>query len=382
MNNSTALSTFSPQAPDAAGVLSWIHIGDLHLTETGEQNHLDLEAIVDEINQVFADSISFVYLPGDNADHGDPSAYRSLRQALDRLRVPWCAIVGDHDVQTGSFDHFRAALAEQTHYAFTVGNTRFVAMNAFDMPHPKSFSVQPEQLLWADRQCAEAAANGHEIVMMLHCYPSDLKEGGAELAQLIRKHSIKLVDMGHTHYNEIGNDGQTLYTATRSTGQIEEGPVGFSVTSLDGSAVSWRFLELGYLPAVVITTPADERLLSDNSQPHPIRLPLRAKVWSQAEVATVEARLNGETVPMRRVPGSHVWGAILDIGELPNGTHPLRVIVQDHAGHTAEDEIRFTASPLQPARERAPRDVDNALEAWPEHGLLGTQLGPNKNGRK
>jgi hypothetical protein len=31
---------------------------------------------------------------------------------------------------------------------------------------------------------------------------------------------------------------------------------------------------------------------------------------------------------------------------------------------------------------RAERDQDNAISAWPEHGLLGTQLGPNKNGRK
>ncbi len=36
----------------------------------------------------------------------------------------------------------------------------------------------------------------------------------------------------------------------------------------------------------------------------------------------------------------------------------------------------------RPTRKTAERDQDNALEAWPEHGLLGTQLGPNKNGRK
>jgi hypothetical protein len=34
------------------------------------------------------------------------------------------------------------------------------------------------------------------------------------------------------------------------------------------------------------------------------------------------------------------------------------------------------------ARERVERDQDNALKAWPEHGLLRTQLGPNKNGKK
>ena len=32
--------------------------------------------------------------------------------------------------------------------------------------------------------------------------------------------------------------------------------------------------------------------------------------------------------------------------------------------------------------DRAVQDQDNALGAWPEHGLLGTQLGPNKNGRQ
>jgi Icc protein len=39
-----------------------------------------------------------------------------------------------------------------------------------------------------------------------------------------------------------------------------------------------------------------------------------------------------------------------------------------------------TASPV--LQERLSRDQDNALQAWPEHGLLGTQLGPNKNGKK
>lgn len=52
----------------------------------------------------------------------------------------------------------------------------------------------------------------------------------------MRHYGVRLIDMGHTHYNEIANDGRTLYTATRSTGHVEEGPVGFSVTNLDGGA--------------------------------------------------------------------------------------------------------------------------------------------------
>lgn len=108
--------------------------------------------------------------------------------------------------------------------------------------------------------------------------------------EAVRNFDVRLIDMGHIHYNEIAKDGRTLYSATRSTGQIEEGPVGYSATNIDGDIVSWRFVELGQLPVVVT-------------------------------------------------------------GDLME-------------------------------RERVEDDQDNALEAWPEHGLLGTQLGPNKNGKK
>jgi Icc protein len=50
-------------------------------------------------------------------------------------------------------------------------------------------------------------------------------------------------------------------------------------------------------------------------------------------------------------------------------------------GKVASDEIRLAVG-QRTERKREERDQDNALEAWPEHGLLGTQLGPNKNGKK
>jgi hypothetical protein len=36
--------------------------------------------------------------------------------------------------------------------------------------------------------------------------------------------------------------GQTIYATTRSTGQIEEGPVGFSIANLDNGVVSWKYV--------------------------------------------------------------------------------------------------------------------------------------------
>ncbi|NYF53619.1 metallophosphoesterase family protein [Tunturiibacter gelidoferens] len=379
MNSLASKRPFQPQSPDAAGVISWVHFGDLHMTKAGEQNHLDLAGIVNEVNQAFADSVSFVFLPGDVADDGSRSAYAVVRGELDRLNVPWCSIIGDHDVHENSFANFREAMSEQTHYAFTVGCTRFLAMNAFDVPEPPSFTVYKEQLRWSEQELQQATKKGQAKVLLLHCYPSDLKVGGEEVSRLVREYDVRLIDMGHTHYNEIANDGWTLYSATRSTGQIEEGPVGYSVTNIDGDVVSWRFIELGKLPVAVITSPRDERLLTKSSEIPQGTLKIRAKFWGDMEAVEATAHLDGQTLLMKRVSDSHVWEA--DVPSPREGTHPLKVSFQDAHGKVTTDEIRLAVG-QRTKRRSEQRDQENALEAWPEHGLLGTQLGPNKNGKK
>jgi predicted phosphodiesterase len=379
MNTLASKRPFQPKSPDAAGVVSWVHLGDLHMTKAGEQNHLDLAEIVNEVNRDFANSVSFVFLPGDVADDGSRAAYAVVRGELDRLTVPWCAIIGDHDVHEKSFANFKEAMSEETHYAFTVGDTRFLAMNAFDVPEPPSFTVSDEQLRWVEDELELATKNSQTKVLLLHCYPSDLKVGRDEVSRLVRDYEVRLVDMGHTHYNEISNDGRTLYSATRSTGQIEEGPVGYSVTSVDGNGVSWRFVELGKLPIAVITSPSDERLLTESSEIPREIVKVRAKFWGEAEAREANADLGGQTHAMKRIGDSHVWETDLPIPS--EGTHPLKVCFRDAHGKVASDEIRLAVG-QRTERKLEERDQDNALEAWPEHGLLGTQLGPNKNGKK
>ncbi len=284
---------FRPNSPDTAGVVSWVHFGDLHMTKPGEQNHLDLAEIVDEVNRAFSDSVSFAFLPGDVADDGSRAAYAVARGELNRLTVPWWAIIGHHDVHEKSLANFKEAMSEETHYGFTVGDTRFLAMNAFDVPEPASFTVSDKQLRWVEDELELATKKMQAKVLLLHCYPSDLKVGRDELSRLVRDYEVRLVDMDHTHYNEISNDGRSFYSATRSTGQIEEGPVGYSVTNLDGNVVSWRFVELGKLTIAVITSPSDERLLTKTSETLQEIVKVRAKFWARWK-------------PWRQVP---IWSA-------------------------------------------------------------------------
>ena len=386
MSIAAPLLCFQPKLPDPARIISWAHIGDLHMTKAGEQNDLDLIAIVDEINRRFAGSISFVYIPGDVADDGSASAYVVVRNALDYLQAPWCSVIGDHDVHEKSFNNYLSFMAHAKHYSFVIGAVRFVALNALDIPDPGSFSLLDEQFDWLEEEIRRAEREQQSVVLLLHCYPTDLKQGGERLRRLVAAPSVRLIDMGHTHYNELANDGQTLYTATRSTGQTEEGPVGFSVTNIDGAVISWKFFLLDELPVVMITSPADERFITDASLEGHVaesKIVVRAKAWANGQIRKVDASLGGQDVPMSQISESNVWQVDLERGSLADGVYQLTVAATDENGQTAEDSIRLVlGASAYKSQRRSERDQDNAVEAWPERGLLGTQLGPNKNGRK
>jgi 3',5'-cyclic-AMP phosphodiesterase len=376
-----------PRAADVAGIVSWVHFGDLHMTGREQDNHRDLQRLVGEVNAHMSDSISFVYLPGDNADHGTEEEYELVREAIDRLVVPWYAIVGDHDVHNKSLETFKRYLMPAPVYAFEVSDYRFLALNAFASENSEIFDLSEEQLSWLERALEEVQLSRKRSVLLLHCYPSDLSRTASLLRSLVHDHNVLLVDMGHTHYNEIAHDGHAIYTATRSTGQIEEGPVGFSVTNLDQGVVSWRFKPLGNWPFVMITTPADKRLISDPSAANQVVrdvISVRAKTWGEHPITSCNLRVASQEIAMRSLSESAVWTAELDTAALPDGTLPLEVVCRDASGQLCADRIRVCVSRdggyAPPSRRD--HDQDNALGAWTEHGIFGTQWGPNKNGRK
>lgn len=227
----------SPLPLDITGIVSWVQIGDLHLTTAAEQNFADMQHVAEQLNARFAASFNFAFLPGDHAETGRPEQYELVRSVLDQLRLPWFSTVGDHDVHARTFDPYRRAMVPITHYAFEVGNCRFIALNTFSDPAPHSFTLDEQQFAFLEQQLESATSSGMNSVLLMHCYPSDLKNGYERLRELIFHYRPLMVSMGHTHYNEIARDEATVYSTTRSTGQIEEGPVGFSITNIDGGCV-------------------------------------------------------------------------------------------------------------------------------------------------
>jgi hypothetical protein len=163
-------------------------------------------------------------------------------------------------------------------------------------------SVKGIRKAWLRNDLSAATEGRQHVIVFLHAYPSEHGNDADELRDLFRKSGVLLVDMGHTHYNEPANDGQLIYAMTRSTGQIEEGPPGFSVTTVDDGVVSWKFKSIGEWPLVTITSPSDARLIVDSSSPAQlVRGPVqvRARVWGDA-IAKVNSKGSRASIARNR----------------------------------------------------------------------------------
>ncbi|WP_428374893.1 metallophosphoesterase family protein [Lichenicoccus sp.] len=367
--------------PDGQAVLSWLHIGDLHITRAAEPNYRDLQRIVALVRGLPTGSVDFAVLPGDNADDGTPEQFRLVRDALRPLPMPLHILPGDHDFKPGTLEGFHAVLgAERLPKAVTVRGYRCLFLDVVSAGGGgPDFRLGEDQLAWAERELALAEAQGQDVVVFMHTYPADLRQGAEHLCRLLAQPHVACVDMGHTHYNELANDGATIFMATRSTGQIEEGPPGFSIAAVDGRTVSWRFKPLDAAwPFVLITSPADRRLATGTGPAHDAARVVRAKVLSDTPIAAVECRADDEAwAPMHPVPGAAaMWQA-----PAPADARRLAVRARDVGGNQDEDRVE-PAGPGWVAPQRVARGSDaDRIGAWPERGIHDTQLGPNRNGR-
>lgn len=380
-------NVYDGQVPHV-GTLTWVHFGDLHITHSGEQNYHDFLQLITHANANLAANVNFAVLPGDNVEDGTDEQFLLVQQAIDRLAIPLEILPGDHDAKNGGLTRYRRWLQPELWRSVVVNDYRCLFINVLDTDIQKGFGLSRNQLDWLEGQLVTGEQRGEPVVLFMHAYPSDIREGAATLQQLLRRHRVLFVDTGHTHYNEIANDGRTIYAATRSTGQIEEGPVGFSLTNLDHGVVSWKFKPLGQWPFVMITSPADLAFILDAAQPDQrVRGPVevRANAWDGNGIVSATCRIDtGSWQPMSRMGAGPSWHCAWPARETTDGIHRVTVAAQSSNGETATDTIsvEISASSRYQPKPRQPGDCTNAIGSYPEKGILGTQLGPNKNGRK
>ncbi|MCJ2122280.1 metallophosphoesterase family protein [Methylobacterium sp. J-077] len=432
------MSETEPHAVPMCGPLVFLHVGDLHLQDAGARNAIDLNAILDQIATIVPRAMfDFVYLPGDLAENGYASEYQILTAALgDHPDLPVRLIPGDHDRQHGTMDHFHAFAAslggrlpkpivwdlEQPpsgcpetwpvlpipHYCASA-EIQGVRCLFVDMVSPGfgrkgiglDFRLGGPQTQWLSEQLTQAAAEKKPCAVFMHDYPDDLREPDdrLDIGGLFWAMRVRLVEMGHTHYNELAPDGRTLYAAARSVGQNEDGSVGYAVAAIDGPVTSWRFRALDRTwPFVLITSPADRRVAtlpttqesSGMALDADGQITVRAVVLSDAPPRYVHCRVDtGPWIEMHRAKGARCYEVALP---WDGGGRSIQVeaVHESWPGHgpdyvdtdVIEPVITFSDSAALPPMPEKPGSDAGRIQSWVRKGVRGDQLGPNRYGRK
>lgn len=367
-------------------IISWIHFGDLHISGAQDRNYRDFLQLIEEANHCVDGGIAFALLPGDNADDGEEEQYALAHNALASCRIPIHAITGDHDIAGGNLDLFRGYLSDSTYKSFTLDEYRFVLLNSVANWRPPDFGLGAAQMSWLRSELCAAMTARQRVIVIMHAYPSEHGEDAGELRSLFRNNGVALVEMGHTHYNDLANDGRIIYVTTRSTGQVEEGKPGFSATTLDHGVVSWKFKPIREWPLVTITSPSDERLIVDPSNPAQVvrgTAQVRVRAWGGAIEMVTMAIDGGETRALEQL-NDRTWQGAWDSAQCADGAHVLTATARAADGPIESDRITMNVNQRGSyhAPLRRPVDYDNVVGEWREKHILGTQLGPNENGRK
>ncbi|MCQ8240024.1 metallophosphoesterase family protein [Rhizosaccharibacter radicis] len=366
--------------------IGWLHIGDPHLEAAdGWESRDRLRRIVAEANDHLG-NLDFAFLPGDIANNGLAEEYGALHDALFPLRLPWRAIPGDHDMAPGGLGNFLGALAEANRpETEVIAGHRCIFLDIVSGGGGgPDFRLTMHHRNRLAQELAIAAAAGQPALVFMHAYPGDLAADGAEIARIIADAAVRFVSTGHTHYNELLNDGRTIYGAVRSTGQIEEagGAPGYAVVCVHDGVPSWRFRPLGQpFPMLQIVSPCDLRLATRLFEPAQVPRPgpvdLVARSFGPLS-GPVQASVDDRAAARLAPEPDGFWRGTIEI-DRPG---LFRVTVE---GGGAWDEIELLVRPAEaPPKRRPPVALGescHAIGCWPRAGLLGTRLGPNSNGR-
>ena len=415
-----------------------LHIGDLHVTELPERSHsalkvredrldADLGAILGDVGEIQpSNCIDFVYLPGDLAENGCRAEYDRIAAALDRIsHIPVRLIPGDHDRALGDMDGFAAfrgglkgqhrhpkpvtahvdrplqgcppeqptAPIDQFYFGATFAEVRCVFLDMVSAGYGRKgvgldFRLGTPQYEWL---AGELTRSQRPCAVFAHAYPGDMldKEATADLAGLFWTTGVRIVEMGHTHYNELGHDGRTVYAAARSVGQNEDGPPGYAVVAIDGDATSWRFKQVQQTwPFVIITSPADRRLAHAPLVPVGGRVTVRAVVLTDALADCVcSCRADdGHWSPMKPKGDGLFEGSV----SWTEGSRSIAVSATDTRRYVRWSKDYLDVDTVEPATINLPPRMRPdglgsdafAIRPWPRKGVRADQLGPNKVGRK
>lgn len=188
--------------------MRFAQISDLHIKPPGELAYGKVDTArllgraIDRLDAL-GDALDAVLITGDLVDRGKPEEYRHLRTYLERLRVPYYLMVGNHDGR----EALREVFADHAYlrdggtfvqYGVDVGELRIIALDSI-IEGASGGTLCDERLAWLETELARSS--GRPVVVALHHPPFSTGIGHMDDILLAREASQRLSDIVRAHPN-------------------------------------------------------------------------------------------------------------------------------------------------------------------------------------
>lgn len=169
----------------------------------------ETEDFVKEINN--RNDIDFVIHGGDMSDFGMTKEFLWQRDIMNALKVPYVAIIGNHDC-LGTGEETYKAVFGPTNFSFIAGNVKFVCLNTNALEY--DYSEPVPDFTFMDKEVTERSGEFDKTVVCMHGrpYTDVFNDNVAKMFQYYVKQypGIQFCTAAHTHHNrvdDIFNDG-------------------------------------------------------------------------------------------------------------------------------------------------------------------------------
>ena len=316
--------------------------GDLHLESADRPNYETALWMTGEVNDLIKPD--FVQFAGDNVQHAREVEWDLFKNVTSKLKMPYHALVGDHDAHHDPGNYSYQAHVGATYKAFSVNGFRFILLNTNQF---RPLGLSDQQVIWFRYEVDAALSRGERVIVFQHHYPFQVWEdyagpGIEEWRNVMQTRPITAHFAAHTHYGQMANDGRNVYVTTRSIGDPEGGEAGYAVVHLDGEdlALTYR-TKTDRGPIALITHP--RRVILATRPAHIVTGPTEghARAWSNVPITSAQFRIDEGSWGEMKQGDEMSWSFPIPGDTLAKGEHLVEVKLVDENKDEGTDRITF-----------------------------------------
>lgn len=183
------------------------------LVSDTQRNYNESEDFVKTVNQ--RNDIDFVIHGGDFVDFGLTREFEWMRDIMNRLKVPYVGIIGNHDCLANGEEIFRKIYGE-LNFSFTAGKTKFICLNTNALEYDYSRPVPDFEFM--ENEYNNYTELQEKTIFVMHVPPFDSQFNnnvGKVFQGFIKEFpNLQFCLHGHTHklsVEDLFDDGVIYY---------------------------------------------------------------------------------------------------------------------------------------------------------------------------